>query len=45
MVAGGFNPWYERTLSVAARRDQYNGAVLPALKGRATFCRRSAAKE
>jgi len=45
MVAGGFNPRYEcnRLLRVAQRRDECN-AALPALKGRATLSRRSAAK-
>ena len=32
------------SLRVAQRRDGYNDAALPALKGRATFNRRSAAE-
>jgi len=46
MVAGGFNPRYENLplLRVAQRRDGDCGFTYPALKGRATFRRRSAAE-
>jgi hypothetical protein len=46
MVAGGFNPRCEGTRPprVAPRRDECKGAAFPALKGRATFSRRSAAE-